>query len=53
MRVSGSQDDWIDALGPDGDRSGLQLDGDERLAGMLLDGLGAVADAAAADERVA
>jgi len=54
VRVTGSQDDWIDALGPDGDRSGLQIDGDERLAGMLLDSLGAVADAeAGADQRVA
>ena len=50
VRVSGSQDDWIDALGPDADRSGLQIEGDERLARVLLDGVGAFA---ARDERVA
>jgi DNA-binding HxlR family transcriptional regulator len=50
VRVSGSQEDWIDALGPDADRSGLQIDGDERLARLLLDGVGAFS---ARDERVA
>ena len=50
VRVAGSQDDWIDALGPDADRSGLQIDGDERLARVLLDGVSAFA---ARDERVA
>ncbi|MDX6680819.1 MAG: hypothetical protein QOG94_858 [Solirubrobacteraceae bacterium] len=47
VRVSGTQDDWIDALGPDADRSGLQIDGDERLARALLDGVGAFAARAA------
>jgi DNA-binding HxlR family transcriptional regulator len=50
VRVVGTQEDWIDALGPDADRSGLQIDGDERLARALLDGVGAFA---ARDERVA
>ncbi len=50
VRVAGSQDDWIDALGPDADRSGLQIDGDERLARVLLDGIGAFASRS---ERVA
>ncbi len=50
VRVFGSQEDWIDALGPDADRSGLQIDGDERLAHVLLDGVGAFG---ARDERVA
>ena len=42
--VSGSQEDWIHALGPDGDRSGLEVDGDERLAARLLGAIGAVAE---------
>ena len=50
VRVLGSQDDWIDALGPDADRSGLRIEGDERLARVLLDGVGAFT---ARDERVA
>ncbi len=41
--VSGSQDDWIDALGPDADRSALRIGGDQRLASMLLDAVGACA----------
>ena len=53
VRVTGSQDDWIDALGPEADRSGLRIDGDEPLAAMLLDGLGVVAEDAARGERVA
>jgi len=53
VRVAGSQDDWIDALGPDGDRSGLLIDGDERLASFLLDSVGVVAEHAARGERVA
>jgi DNA-binding HxlR family transcriptional regulator len=44
VRVSGSQDDWIDAFGPDSDRSGLRVDGDQRLASMLLGGVGAFAE---------
>jgi DNA-binding HxlR family transcriptional regulator len=50
VRISGSQDDWIDALGPDGDSSGLRVSGDRRLASMLLGGIGAVAER---DVRVA
>jgi hypothetical protein len=42
--VSGSQEDWIDALGPDADRSGLRIDGNQRLASMLLDAIGAFAE---------
>jgi hypothetical protein len=40
VRVSGTQADWIDALGPEADHSGLLVDGDERLATALLDGVG-------------
>ncbi|HEV7808233.1 MAG TPA: helix-turn-helix domain-containing protein [Solirubrobacteraceae bacterium] len=50
VRVAGTQEDWIDALGPDADRSGLRIEGDERLARALLDGVGAFA---ARDARVA
>jgi DNA-binding HxlR family transcriptional regulator len=48
--VAGSQDDWIDALGPDADRRGLRIDGDQRLASLLLDTVAAVAER---DVRVA
>jgi DNA-binding HxlR family transcriptional regulator len=50
VRISGSQEDWIDALGPDADRSGLQIEGIERLARLVLDGVGAYAERS---ERVA
>jgi hypothetical protein len=50
VRITGSQDDWIDALGPDGDSSGLNVQGDRRLASLLLSGIGAVAER---DVRVA
>ncbi|HEX4344197.1 MAG TPA: winged helix-turn-helix transcriptional regulator [Solirubrobacteraceae bacterium] len=42
-RVSGTQADWIDALGPNSDHGGLQIEGNERLATLLLDGVGAPA----------
>ena len=35
--VAGSQDAWLSALGPDADRSGLQITGDARLADAMLD----------------
>jgi DNA-binding HxlR family transcriptional regulator len=38
-RIAGSEQDWIDALGPAADRSGLSIDGDERLAALVLDGV--------------
>jgi DNA-binding HxlR family transcriptional regulator len=38
-RVEGDADAWIAALGPAGDRARLRFDGDERLAGLLLDAL--------------
>jgi DNA-binding HxlR family transcriptional regulator len=44
VRVTGSQQDWIDALGPDQDRAGLRIEGDEQLASMLLDGISATAE---------
>ena len=50
--VSGDQDAWIAALGPDAERGGLSFAGDERLAGALLDALG-TAGAAARGRRAA
>jgi DNA-binding HxlR family transcriptional regulator len=38
-RIRGSEADWIDALGPDADRSALTCDGDERLAKVVLTGV--------------
>jgi len=51
--VSDSDDEWVDALGPDADRSGLRIDGDADLARLLLDGLGVAAESGARTERVA
>jgi DNA-binding HxlR family transcriptional regulator len=44
VRVTGTQEDWIDALGPGADRSGLRVEGDQRLASVLLGGIGAFAE---------
>jgi DNA-binding HxlR family transcriptional regulator len=41
--VSGTQAAWLSALGPDADRSGLEIGGDARLADALLDGVAATA----------
>jgi DNA-binding HxlR family transcriptional regulator len=49
-RVSGSHKAWIAALGPDADRSGLNIEGDRSLAEALLDGVSA---AAASNSRAA
>jgi DNA-binding HxlR family transcriptional regulator len=40
-RISGSEQDWIQALGPSADRDALTVSGDERLATAVLDGVGA------------
>ena len=42
-RISGSETDWIDALGPAADRDQLAISGDKRLARVVLDGVGATA----------
>jgi DNA-binding HxlR family transcriptional regulator len=42
--ISGSEADWIEALGPELDRGRLSIDGDERLASVLLDGVTTVAE---------
>jgi DNA-binding HxlR family transcriptional regulator len=49
-RISGSEQDWIEALGPSADRDALTVSGDERLATAVLDGVGA---RAAGDARAA
>jgi DNA-binding HxlR family transcriptional regulator len=36
-RVSGSESDWVEAFSPSGSRSGLQVEGDARLAESVLD----------------
>ena len=38
-RISGTERAWIDALAPDGTRTGLTTEGDERLIAAVLDGL--------------
>jgi len=38
-RITGSEADWIDALGPAADRGGLQLTGDASLASVVLDAI--------------
>jgi hypothetical protein len=40
VRVVGWEGGWVAALGPCGDFSGLQIEGDERLASVLLVGVG-------------
>jgi DNA-binding HxlR family transcriptional regulator len=37
--ISGSEAAWIDALGPDSDHGALSINGDERLAKVVLDGV--------------
>ena len=48
VRVSGSQEHWIAALGPDGDARSLLIAGHEPLAALLLDAIGVCAFARAA-----
>ena len=42
-RIAAAEADWIEALGPAGDRSGLDITGDERLASVVLDAITATA----------
>jgi DNA-binding HxlR family transcriptional regulator len=44
--IAGSEADWIEALGPGADRTGLQVTGDERLATSVLDAVSATAERA-------
>ena len=52
-RVSGNTTDWIKAFSPERDRGGLDVSGDEQLAGTLLDGLLAAGGGAGARSRAA
>jgi DNA-binding HxlR family transcriptional regulator len=45
-QVAGTEQDWIDALGPSADRDALSISGDERLATIVLDGVCASAASA-------
>ena len=47
-RVSGDESAWVEAFSPGGARSGLTFEGDERLAGLLLDACSSAAVAATA-----
>lgn len=38
-RIRGSEAEWVDALGPAADRAALGIEGDERLAQVVLDGI--------------
>jgi DNA-binding HxlR family transcriptional regulator len=38
-RIRGSEREWIEALGPRADHDALSIDGDKRLASILLEGL--------------
>jgi hypothetical protein len=49
-KITGSERAWVEALSPDTDRSELEIQGDQRLATALLDGLSV---AAARDAQVA
>jgi DNA-binding HxlR family transcriptional regulator len=44
--IAGAEVDWIEALGPGADRSGLDVSGDTRLAAVVLDGVSATAERA-------
>jgi DNA-binding HxlR family transcriptional regulator len=46
-RVTGSAKAWVKAFSPEGDRSGLELTGNRKLAGELLDGLALASPSAA------
>ena len=48
-RVSGDEQAWVEAFSPGGARSGLTFEGDERLAGLVLDACGSAATASASD----
>ncbi|MDQ3721683.1 MAG: helix-turn-helix transcriptional regulator [Actinomycetota bacterium] len=45
-RVAGGETDWIEAFGPGADRAGLDISGDEHLATVVLDGIGATVERA-------
>ncbi len=44
VRIRGSAEGWVDALGPEAERGGLRIEGDQQLAELLLDGICQTAD---------
>jgi DNA-binding HxlR family transcriptional regulator len=44
-RISGSEQDWIEALSPNGSRASLAVEGDDRLADAVLEACGSAAAA--------
>jgi DNA-binding HxlR family transcriptional regulator len=46
-RVIGTTSAWVKAFSPDGDRRGLEITGNEKLAAVMLDGLALSGDVAA------
>jgi DNA-binding HxlR family transcriptional regulator len=50
-RVIGTKAAWVKAFAPGGDRSGLDLTGDRKLAGILLDGLALGTASTASDSQ--
>ncbi len=46
-RISGSEANWIEALGPGSDRRALAISGEKRLAALVLDGVCASAERSA------
>jgi hypothetical protein len=46
-RVIGTRSAWVKAFSPDGDRRGLQITGNDKLATVMLDGLALSGDVAA------
>jgi DNA-binding HxlR family transcriptional regulator len=48
-RVSGDERAWIEAFSPGGSRAALAFEGDDALAGFVLDACGTAASAASAD----
>jgi DNA-binding HxlR family transcriptional regulator len=51
-RVIGTTKSWIKAFSPDGDRGALEISGDRKLAGELLDGLALAGPARAASAGI-
>jgi hypothetical protein len=52
-RVAGPPSAWVKAFSPERDRAGLEIIGDEQLAGALLDGLRAIGGRASDRARAA
>ena len=53
VRITGAERAWIEAFSPSGSRAGLSIEGDQRLAGAILDACGAPAVSRSASSAVA